>query len=69
MTLSLNKIRKGEYSKQVGDIKIEVSKWNDWTIVITDESKTLEGYTLVNEVFDTKKQCMEFGTKWVIENL
>lgn len=69
MVLSLNKIRKGEYSKQVGNIKIEVSKWNDWSLVITDESKTIEGYTLVNEVFETKKQCMEFGTNWVIENL
>ena len=68
-TLQLDKIRKGEYSKQVGDIKIEVSKWNDWSLVITNESKTDEGYELLNEVFETKKQCMDFGTKWVLENL
>ena len=72
ITLSLNIKSKGYYSKEVGSTRIELSNpsvcagsgSNAWQLIITEED-----VELFNEWFNTKKEAMKAGTKFVTNNL
>lgn len=73
-TLNLTRKYKGYYVVESGDIKITISNplissgMGDyiWQLVIEEDGD--DGF-LVNEFFNTKKEAVKFGTKWVINNL
>jgi len=71
-TLSLKKVSKGYYEIEADGITINVSNpfiqcgkgaTNGWQILIYGK-----GFD-VDEWFNTKKQAIKFGTKWVLDNL
>ena len=58
-TLVLKRESKGRYTNQVNDIRIVVSEWmGEWSGVITNESKTTEGYELYTTYGHTKKSVI-----------
>jgi hypothetical protein len=68
MTLNLDRVSKGDYQKNAGDIRISLN--NPFTM-LGEGSKawqlTIEvaGEELVSEYFDTKKQASTFGAKFI----
>lgn len=73
-TLNLKKQCGGYYTNTFEGVTITISNANclvggrstneDWELTIEDEQDVL-----FKSFFKTKKQCMEYGTKWIINNL
>ena len=74
MTITLNRIYEGYYTKKVGDIEVTVSNpkvslgigSNAWQLNITKGNLDEE---LVNEWFDRKKDAYKFATNYIINKL
>tara|TARA_R110000822_G_scaffold240792_3_gene370169 strand:+ start:407 stop:622 length:216 start_codon:yes stop_codon:yes gene_type:complete len=68
MTLSLNRISKGDYEKKAGAIRISLNNpfimlgegSNAWQLTIE-----IAGEELVSEYFDTKAQGSKFGAQFI----
>ena len=75
MTISLNRIYEGYYTKKAGNIQVIVSNpkvslgigSNAWQLTITKGEQDEE--ELVNEWFDRKKDAYKFATNYIINNL
>jgi hypothetical protein len=71
MTLNLKKISKAEYGVSAGNVNIKVCNpyksngmgSNSWSLYIE-----VEGVEVENSYFDTKRQAVEAGTRWVLNN-
>jgi hypothetical protein len=64
-TLNLRMLYPGYYTNTFDDITITVSKGRvSWQLTIEDEKSVL-----YQSFFDSKKEAMDYGANWVINNL
>jgi len=64
-TLNLRMLYPGYYTNTFGDLTITVSRGRvSWQLTIEDEKSVL-----YQSFFDSKKEAMDYGANWVINNL
>jgi len=74
VTLSLDKITKGFYSKSVDGVTIELINPKSYTHGLSEDNQWKLTIETKNELaieawFDTKKEAIKSGTIWVMQNI